>query len=96
MKERSPRRLLRLLSFLPNGAVRSVVYFVGLALTAQLLHAVTERPRDEVLPYREPALPCGPPDCAEERPRRGVIEYVIPTNPVAVINRTYTVLSPPF
>ena len=41
---------------LPDGFVRPVIYFLGLALTAQLLHAVVERPRDAQLPEREPAV----------------------------------------
>ena len=44
------------MSLLPDGVVRSVIYFLGLALTAQLLHAVVERPRDAQLPEREPAI----------------------------------------
>ena len=56
MTERSPRRIRKILSLLPNGVTRPVVYFLGLALTAQLLHAVVERPLDEVLPVQEPAI----------------------------------------
>jgi RHS repeat-associated protein len=56
MTERSPRRVRKFLSLLPNGVTRAVVYFLGLALTAQLLHAVVESPRDEVLPVQEPAI----------------------------------------
>jgi hypothetical protein len=56
MTERSPRRIRKFLSLLPNGVTRPVVYFLGLALTAQLLHSVTERPRDEAPPVRQPAV----------------------------------------
>lgn len=41
------------------------------------------------------ALPCVPPYCAEERPG-GLPEYMIENNPVAVVNRTYATLSPPY
>jgi hypothetical protein len=41
MTERSPRRIRKILFLLPNGVTRSVAYFLGLALTAQLLNAVT-------------------------------------------------------
>ena len=56
MTERSPRRIRKILSLLPNGVSRPVVYFLGLALTAQLLHAVVESPRDAALPVQEPAI----------------------------------------
>jgi RHS repeat-associated protein len=56
VKERTRRRLHRLVSLFPDGVIRSIIYFLGLALTAQLLHAVIERPRDEELPVREPAI----------------------------------------
>ena len=42
-----------------------------------------------------PALACGPPYCATPRPG-GLAEYVILSNPTTVINRSYSVLSPPY
>ena len=56
MKERTRRHLRRLVSLLPDGIVRPVIYFLGLAVTAQLLHAVVEHPRDDQIPYRQPEI----------------------------------------
>jgi hypothetical protein len=56
VKEGTRRRLRRLVSLLPDGIVRPVIYFLGLALTAQLLNAVVERPRDAQLPERQPEI----------------------------------------
>lgn len=42
------------------------------------------------------ALRCGPPYCNEKERPGGLTEFVIPTNRVAVVNRTYEVLSPAY
>jgi hypothetical protein len=56
MTERSPRRIRKIISLFPNGVTRPVVYLLGVALTAQLLHSVVEHPRQEALPVRQPAV----------------------------------------
>jgi RHS repeat-associated protein len=56
VKERTRRRLRRLVSLFPNGVTRSLIWLLGIALTAQLLQVVFERPRDQILPEREPAI----------------------------------------
>lgn len=56
MNEDRPR-LRRLIRLFPDGVSRTIVYVLGLALTAQLLHAVVEKPRDEKPPtVRQPAV----------------------------------------
>lgn len=42
------------------------------------------------------ALRCGPPYCNDKMRPGGLTEFVIPTNRVAVANRTYEILSPPY
>jgi RHS repeat-associated protein len=42
------------------------------------------------------ALRCGPPYCNDKVRPGGLTEFVIPTNRVAVINRSYATLSPPY
>lgn len=42
------------------------------------------------------ALECGPPHCMEQVRLGGLVEFVIPTNRVAVVNRSYTALVPPY
>ena len=56
MEEGTRQRLRRLVSLFPNGVVRPLIYILGLTLTAQLLHAVVEHPRDAEIPHRQPEI----------------------------------------